>query len=124
MIHLDRASATPLTDQIVQQTAGLIQSGQLPAGSRLPSIRKLAATLSVSSATVVAAYDRLTARGLIVEVGTEPTSGALLYGTTGYFLERMGLSSLDQLPPLAPYLPEIDALDGVDEPGRPIGGHV
>jgi segregation and condensation protein B len=66
----------------------------------------------------------LTARGLIVEVGTEPTSGALLYGTTGYFLERMGLSSLDELPPLAPYLPEIDALDGVDEPGRPIGGHV
>ncbi len=54
MIHLDRASATPLTDQIVQQTAGLIQAGQLPAGSRLPSIRKLAATLFVSSATVVA----------------------------------------------------------------------
>ncbi|MBT0995077.1 SMC-Scp complex subunit ScpB [Cellulomonas sp. DKR-3] len=66
----------------------------------------------------------LTARGLITEVGTEPTSGALLYGTTGYFLERMGLSTLDELPPLAPYLPEIDALDGVDEPGRPIGGHV
>lgn len=65
MIHLDRAAATPLTDQIVQQMAGLIQSGQMPAGSRLPSIRKLAATLSVSSATVVAAYDRLTARGLI-----------------------------------------------------------
>ena len=65
MIHLDRASATPLTDQIVQQMAGLIQSGQMPTGSRLPSIRKLAATLSVSSATVVAAYDLLTARGLI-----------------------------------------------------------
>jgi DNA-binding transcriptional MocR family regulator len=65
MIHLDRASQTPLTEQIVQQTAGLIQSGQLPAGSRLHSIRKLAATLAVSSATVVAAYDRLTARGLI-----------------------------------------------------------
>lgn len=64
----------------------------------------------------------LTARGLVVEVGTEPTSGALLYGTTGYFLERMGLSSLDELPPLAPYLPEIDALEGVDEPGTTIGG--
>lgn len=64
----------------------------------------------------------LTARGLVAEVGTEPTSGALLYGTTGYFLERMGLSSLDELPPLAPYLPEIDALEGVDEPGATIGG--
>jgi len=64
----------------------------------------------------------LTARGLVTEVGTEPTSGALLYGTTGYFLERMGLSSLDELPPLAPYLPEIDALDGVDDTGATIGG--
>lgn len=66
MIHLDRASSTPLGEQIVHQLAGLIQAGQLPSGSRLPSIRKLAATLEVSSATVVAAYDRLTARGLVV----------------------------------------------------------
>ncbi|MDM7856305.1 SMC-Scp complex subunit ScpB [Cellulomonas sp. MW4] len=56
----------------------------------------------------------LTARGLVGEVGTEPSSGAVLYATTGYFLERMGLSSLDELPPLAPYLPDIDALEGVD----------
>ncbi|AEI12167.1 SMC-Scp complex subunit ScpB [Cellulomonas gilvus] len=63
----------------------------------------------------------LVARGLIVETGTEPTSGALLYATTGYFLERMGLSTLDELPPLAPYLPEIDAFEGVDDTGRTIG---
>lgn len=59
----------------------------------------------------------LAARGLVAELGTEP-SGAVLYGTTPYFLERMGMTSLDQLPPLAPYLPDIDALDeGVDELG-------
>ncbi|ROS30559.1 SMC-Scp complex subunit ScpB [Cellulomonas sp. PhB150] len=57
----------------------------------------------------------LTARGLVAETGTDPTSGALLYQTTGYFLERMGLSSLDQLPPLAPYLPDIDVLEGMDQ---------
>ncbi|MDM7831106.1 SMC-Scp complex subunit ScpB [Cellulomonas edaphi] len=57
----------------------------------------------------------LTARGLVAETGTDPSSGALLYETTGYFLERMGLSSLDQLPPLAPYLPDIDVLEGVDQ---------
>ncbi|WP_273651175.1 SMC-Scp complex subunit ScpB [Cellulomonas fimi] len=57
----------------------------------------------------------LTARGLVAEVGTEPTTGAVLYGTTGYFLERMGVSSLDELPPLAPYLPDLDALEGVDQ---------
>ena len=57
----------------------------------------------------------LAARGLVAEVGTEPSSGAVLYGTTGYFLERMGLGSLDDLPPLAPYLPDMDSLDGVDD---------
>jgi len=57
----------------------------------------------------------LTARGLVAETGTDPSSGALLYETTGYFLERMGLSSLDQLPPLAPYLPDIDVLEGMDQ---------
>ncbi len=57
----------------------------------------------------------LLSRGLVREVGTDTATGALLYATTGYFLERMGLSSLDQLPPLAPYLPEIDVLEGVDD---------
>jgi segregation and condensation protein B len=56
----------------------------------------------------------LTARGLVAETGTDPSTGAVLYRTTGYFLERMGLTSLDELPPLAPYLPDIDAFDGLD----------
>jgi segregation and condensation protein B len=56
----------------------------------------------------------LTARGLVAEAGVDPSTGAVLYETTGYFLERMGLASLDELPPLAPYLPDIDTLDGVD----------
>ena len=59
----------------------------------------------------------LTSRGLVSEVGTDPSTGAVLYGTTGYFLERMGLTSLDELPPLAPYLPEFDALEGVEQTG-------
>ena len=59
----------------------------------------------------------LTSRGLVAEVGTDPSTGAVLYGTTGYFLERMGLTSLDELPPLAPYLPEFDALEGVEPTG-------
>ena len=57
----------------------------------------------------------LAARGLVAEVGTDPASGAVLYGTTGYFMERMGLGSLDDLPPLAPYLPDMDSFDGVDD---------
>ena len=56
----------------------------------------------------------LTARGLVAEAGTDPTTGAVLYRTTGYFLERMGLTDLEELPPLAPYLPDIDAFEGLD----------
>ena len=57
----------------------------------------------------------LSTRGLVTEISTDPVSGAVLFGTTGYFLERMGLGSLDEMPPLAPYLPDFDAFEGVDD---------
>jgi segregation and condensation protein B len=53
----------------------------------------------------------LLTRGLVEEMGTEGESGAILYATTSYFLQRLGLGSLDELPALAPYLPEVDVLD-------------
>jgi segregation and condensation protein B len=52
----------------------------------------------------------LVTRGLIEEAGTEPESGAHLYRTSTLFLEKLGLDSVEQLPPLAPFLP-----DDVDE---------
>jgi segregation and condensation protein B len=48
----------------------------------------------------------LTLRGLVEEQATDPETGAILFRTTGYFLERLGLASLDELPELAPFLPE------------------
>jgi segregation and condensation protein B len=48
----------------------------------------------------------LATRGLIEECGTEPETGAHLYRTTALFLEKLGLNSVDQLPPLAPFLPD------------------
>lgn len=54
----------------------------------------------------------LTTRGLIEDTGVDPETGAILYRTTSYFLERLGLTSIDELPPLAPYLPNVDDLDG------------
>jgi segregation and condensation protein B len=53
----------------------------------------------------------LLARGLIEESGNDHESGAVLFATTSYFLERMGLQSLDDLPPLAPQLPEVAELE-------------
>ncbi len=65
---------------------------------------------AVRGVNVESVVRTLAARGLVHEVGTE-SSGAVQYATTPYFLERMGLTSLDELPPLAPYLPELDQLD-------------
>lgn len=50
----------------------------------------------------------LVSRGLLTEAGHDGESGAVLYQTTGYFLERLGLSSVDDLPDLAPFLPDGD----------------
>jgi len=55
----------------------------------------------------------LLARGLIEETGTDPETHGVLYCTTELFLERLGLSALDELPPIAPLLPDIDSIDDV-----------
>jgi segregation and condensation protein B len=62
----------------------------------------------------------LVLRGLVEEAGTDPETGAILFGTTGYFLERLGLPSLDDLPELAPFLPEHldDEADASHEPAQ------
>ncbi|MEU2335767.1 SMC-Scp complex subunit ScpB [Streptomyces sp. NPDC006654] len=58
-------------------------------------------------------------RGLVEEVGAEPETGAILYRTTNYFLERMGLRGLDELPELAPFLPEAEAIEAETQEGVP-----
>ena len=47
----------------------------------------------------------------ITEAGHDAESGAVVFATTPYFLERMGLRSLDELPELAPHLPEVAELE-------------
>ncbi len=49
----------------------------------------------------------LISRGLVEEAGRDGEHGATLYRTTTYFLERIGIVSLDELPALAPHLPDL-----------------
>jgi len=60
----------------------------------------------------------LVLRGLVEEAGTDPETGAILFATTSYFLERLGLPDLDALPELAPFLPDYidDEADAGHEP--------
>jgi segregation and condensation protein B len=53
----------------------------------------------------------LLTRRLIEESGVDPEGGAMTYRTTTYFLERLGLRELSELPPLAPLLPEADEIE-------------
>jgi segregation and condensation protein B len=69
---------------------------------------------AVRGVNVESVVRTLLARGLVAQVGTEAT-GAVLYGTTPYFLERMGMTGLAELPPLAPYLPDLEDMDRYDE---------
>jgi segregation and condensation protein B len=57
----------------------------------------------------------LLARGLITEAGNDPDTGAMTFATTELFLERLGLSSLTDLPDIAPLLPDIDNIDDITE---------
>ena len=66
---------------------------------------------AVRGVSVDAVMRTLHTRGLVEEAGTDPHTGAVLYGTTDSFLRRLGLASIDELPALAPFLPEMDALD-------------
>ena len=74
-------------------------------------VANTAGVLSPSRART--AVRELQDKGLIEETGTEP-SGAILYRTTGEFLEYLGVNSLEDLPPLAPYLPDATVLDDIE----------
>jgi segregation and condensation protein B len=66
------------------------------------------------------ALGTLERRGLIDVVGRAPGPGqAILYGTTTLFLEKLGLTSLEQLPPLADHVPPSDVVDVLERPFRP-----
>lgn len=59
-------------------------------------------------------------RGLIREVGRAPGPGqAVLYGTTNLFLEKLGVASLADLPPLADHVPPADVVETLEAPFRP-----
>lgn len=61
-------------------------------------------------------------RGLIREVGRAGGPGqAVLYGTTELFLEKLGINSAAELPPLADHIPSADIVETLERPFRPEG---
>jgi GntR family transcriptional regulator len=65
IVEVDTASAVPVYEQIRAQLSGMIASGSLAAGRRLPPVRQLAADLGLAVNTVARAYRELEAQGLV-----------------------------------------------------------
>lgn len=72
-ILLSNASPSPIYEQILRQVRAQILAGDLPEGTPLPSIRKLAQTLQISVITTKRAYDELEREGLLDTVGGKGT---------------------------------------------------
>jgi segregation and condensation protein B len=70
---------------------------------------------AVRGVNVDAVMRTLLARGLITEAGVDPDTGAVAFATTELFLERLGLTSLVDLPDIAPLLPDVDNIDDITE---------
>src|SRR5271163_1815588 len=70
---------------------------------------------AVRGVNVDAVMRTLLARGLITEAGTDTDTGAVTFATTELFLERLGLTSLTDLPDIAPLLPDVDSIEDLSE---------
>jgi segregation and condensation protein B len=112
-----RASCAPFVERFVRdgQQARLTQAALetlAVVAYRQPVSRSRVA--AIRGVNVEAVMRTLVSRGLVTEVGTEPESGAVLYDTTGFFLERLGVSSVADLPAVSEFLPDPYALDADD----------
>lgn len=98
------AGQTARLSQAALETLAIVAYQQPVSRGRISAVRGVSADGVIRT---------LTARDLVEECGHDRESGAILYRTTDYFLERMGLRSLEELPPLAPLLPGIDDVDEI-----------
>ena len=106
--HADLISAYVLEGQSARLSQAALETLAVVAYSQPISRSRISAVRGVSVDGVIRT---LLARGLIEEAGHDEESAAVVFATTSHFLERMGLRSLDDLPPLAPHLPEVDELE-------------
>jgi len=114
--HLERYAASPSASRLsraAMEALAVVAYRQPVSRGQVSEIR------GVDSEQALKTLER---RGLIEIVGYAAGPGqAILYGTGDYFLEKMGLRSLDDLPPLADHVPPPDVVEALERPFRPEG---
>jgi DNA-binding transcriptional regulator YhcF (GntR family) len=73
LVNIDPRAATPPYEQIRQQVVSLVQSGELRAGTQLPTVRTLASDLGLAVNTVAHAYRALEHDGIVETRGRQGT---------------------------------------------------
>ncbi|MFG3439342.1 SMC-Scp complex subunit ScpB [Nonomuraea sp. NPDC047897] len=107
--YYTRPDCAPLVERFVRDgqqtrlTQAALETLAVVAYRQPVSRARVAAVRGVNSDGVMRT---LVARGLVEEAGTDPESQAVLYRTSSYFLERLGLKDIGELPELAPFLPD------------------
>ncbi len=92
MITIDAASSVPPFEQVRSQLAAQIQSGRLPVGARLPTVRGLATQLGLAANTVARAFGELEHAGL---VQTRGRAGTTVSASGDAARERAGAAARD-----------------------------
>jgi DNA-binding transcriptional regulator YhcF (GntR family) len=103
VITVDPASPVPAYEQIRAQVADQARDGRLPAGSRLPTVRRLATDLGLAPNTVARAYRELERDGVVLTRGrngtfvttaTEPAARAAEEAAVAYVqrVRRLGVA--------------------------------
>lgn len=72
-LRIDTSGGAPPYEQIRTQVAGQVASGELPPGTKLPTVRALAATLGIAPNTVARAYRELEYSGVVSTRGRNGT---------------------------------------------------
>jgi segregation and condensation protein B len=112
--YLERFAASPTATRV---SRAALESLAVVAYRQPVSRGQVAEIRGVDSEQALRTLER---RGLIEVAGTAPGSGqAFLYGTTELFLEKLGLNSLSELPPLADHVPPRDVVEALERPFRP-----
>lgn len=112
--YLDRFATTATATRLSQaalETLAVVAYQQPVSRSQVSEIR------GVDSDSALRTLER---RGLIVETGRLALPGTpAVYGTTDLFLEKMGLRSLSELPPLADHVPAASVVESLEETFKP-----
>lgn len=106
-VRVDSASSTPLFDQLRTQIIGAVRDGKLAAGTRLPTVRELAAELGLAVNTVARSYRELETAGIVETRGrfgtfiarVDPADAAMAEAANAYVeaARSLGISRDDAI---------------------------